>query len=116
MLGVITRLIVMHFRAYFRSLLALAASVVLLSASSSTLSASVILAYTSPESTSNATVAATDVHAAVSGDVLSTGGGLTANSGSSYNWRGVIANGLTDLGQLIPAFPEVGDHAAVLLS
>lgn len=52
------------------------------------LRADIILEYNTAASTTNASLSPTNVNANVSGDSMVTGGGLAANAGSTWNWRG----------------------------
>ena len=66
-----------------RLLLVAAVTSVLTSASQ----AAIVLDYISIPSTANATIAPNTTGTGVTGANLMTGGGLTANNGSTYNWR-----------------------------
>lgn len=49
--------------------------------------AAVLLNYISVDSTSNSTIAATNVVSGITATALAAGAGITANTGSSYNWN-----------------------------
>lgn len=50
--------------------------------------AAIVVQYDTVASTTSATIAATSADSSVSADLLAAGSGLTANAGSTYNWRG----------------------------
>ena len=65
-----------------------AAAIALVFAVGGAASAATLVQYDTAASTSNATIAASTVATGLAADDLSAGGGLTANSGGTYNWRG----------------------------